>query len=106
MYFLVESHLIIEEADWKQLKKNSQFQLSATREILRHTFECIHLKPELQEDINNFAQTNIIAPHVRRLQKGTNIQRADLQVQKLNINDEATKEGGINRPNKVFGCPK
>jgi hypothetical protein len=45
MYFLVKSYVIIEEANWKQVNlKGSQFQLSAAREILRHTFECIHIK--------------------------------------------------------------
>ena len=52
-----------------------------------------------------FTQTNITVPQIR-LQKGTHIQRADLQVQKLNINDEATMEGGIKWPNKVIACPQ
>ena len=40
------------------------------------------------------------------IQKVTHIHRADLQVQKLNINDEATMKGRINWPNKVFAIPK
>lgn len=34
------------------------------------------------------------------------IQRANLQVQKLNIDDEATKKIGINRPHKVIASPE
>lgn len=42
MYFLVKSYFIIDEADWKQVNlKGSQFQLSATRKILRNTFKYI-----------------------------------------------------------------
>lgn len=54
---------------------------------------------------STFTQTAIMAPQIR-LQRGTHIQSADLQVQELNINDEATMEGGINRPNKVFAISK
>ena len=39
-------------------------------------------------------------------ERKTYIHWADLQVQKLNINDEATKKSVINRPNKVIASTK
>lgn len=77
--------------------------------MLQHTFECIPIQNQVPKDavsnylsLKHITQTNITA----RPWKDTHIQRADLQVQKLNINDKTTMEGGLKRPNKVFICPK